>query len=119
MTFKKPFYVSPNGGSILCLDNTGERIYRACSSNHCTYTPDLHTAKSFLDTIENNQAKLLPSKNKEEKVPAQRKTTLKWNADGSLSSIDMARILARLGKGTLTECELSCGWGANPESINK
>ncbi len=114
MTFKKPLYVSPSGGSILCLDDICGRIYRACSSNHCTYTTDLHSAKSYLDKIENNQPKLLPSNSKGGKVPAQRKTTLKWNTDGSLSSIDMARILTRLGEGALTECELSCGWGAEP-----
>tara|TARA_B100000614_G_C14509631_1_gene477985 strand:- start:269 stop:460 length:192 start_codon:yes stop_codon:yes gene_type:complete len=40
--------------------------------------------------------------------PAQRKTTLKWNADGELSSIDMARIINTLSDVELKECELSC-----------
>ncbi len=38
----------------------------------------------------------------------QRKTTLKWNSDGELSSIDKARILQRLTNKDLTECKLSC-----------
>ena len=40
--------------------------------------------------------------------PAQRKTTFKWNADGELSSIDMARIINTLSDVELKECELSC-----------
>tara|TARA_B100000212_G_scaffold298459_1_gene242685 strand:- start:74 stop:265 length:192 start_codon:yes stop_codon:yes gene_type:complete len=40
--------------------------------------------------------------------PAQRKTTLKWNTDGELSSIDMARIINDLSVAELKECELSC-----------
>ncbi len=40
--------------------------------------------------------------------PRQRKTTLKWTADGELSAIDKARILERLTNKELTECELSC-----------
>ena len=39
---------------------------------------------------------------------AQRKTTLKWNANGELSSIDMARIINTLSDVELKECELSC-----------
>tara|TARA_Y100001968_G_scaffold202056_1_gene185529 strand:+ start:215 stop:406 length:192 start_codon:yes stop_codon:yes gene_type:complete len=39
-----------------------------------------------------------------------------WNADGSLSSIDMARILSHLEKTNLTECELSCNWGTSSYS---
>ena len=38
----------------------------------------------------------------------QRKTTLKWNPDGELSSIDKARILQKLTNRELTECELAC-----------
>ena len=72
---------------------------------------DLHSAKSFLEFIENNTFKSLPSGKKKDSIPFQRKTTLKWNADGSLSSIDMARILSRLEQTNLTECELSCMWG--------
>ena len=40
--------------------------------------------------------------------PAQRKTTLKWNSDGELSSIDMARIINALSDTELKECELAC-----------
>ena len=111
MPLRKPFHVTPQGGSILCLEGLAGRIFRACSANQCTYTGDLHSAKSFLDFIENKTIKLLPSGKKKEKIPFQRKTTLKWNEDGSLSSIDMARILSRLEKKQLTECDLSCEWG--------
>ena len=38
----------------------------------------------------------------------QRKTTLKWNIDGELSSIDMARIINALSVAELRECELAC-----------
>ena len=40
--------------------------------------------------------------------PAQRKTTLKWNKNGELSSIDMARIINVLSDTELKECELTC-----------
>ena len=40
--------------------------------------------------------------------PAQRKTTLKWNMNGELSSIDMARIINSLTETELKECELTC-----------
>ena len=39
---------------------------------------------------------------------AQRKTTLKWNTNGELSSIDMARIINALSEAELKECELTC-----------
>ena len=42
------------------------------------------------------------------KNPAQRKTTLKWNTNGELSSIDMARIINVLSVAELKECELTC-----------
>ena len=38
----------------------------------------------------------------------QRKTTLKWNVNGELSSIDMARVLEALSVKELSECELAC-----------
>ena len=41
------------------------------------------------------------------KIPQQRKTTLKWGANGELSALDMVRILDRLNDQELTECELS------------
>ena len=40
--------------------------------------------------------------------PAQRKTTLKWNRNGELSSIDMARIINDLSVRELKECKLAC-----------
>tara|TARA_B100000575_G_scaffold226389_1_gene187002 strand:- start:406 stop:597 length:192 start_codon:yes stop_codon:yes gene_type:complete len=40
--------------------------------------------------------------------PAQRKTTLKWNMNGDLSFIDMARIINLLSDPKLKECELTC-----------
>ena len=38
--------------------------------------------------------------------PAQRKTTLKWDENGELTSIDMARIIDRLTQPELNRCEL-------------
>ena len=38
----------------------------------------------------------------------QRKTTLKWNANGELSEIDMLRILEKLSNIDLNQCELTC-----------
>ena len=46
-------------------------------------------------------------KNKSTK-PAQRKTTLKWNTNGELSSIDMARIINDLSVKELKQCQLTC-----------
>ena len=43
----------------------------------------------------------------EKKISNQRKTTLKWQSDGELSSIDMARILDKLKKPELTMCDIS------------
>ena len=40
--------------------------------------------------------------------PAQRKTTLKWNTNGELSSIDMVRIINALSVTELQECTLTC-----------
>ena len=45
---------------------------------------------------------------KETKSTPQSKTTLKWNVNGELSSIDMARILEALSVKELTQCELAC-----------
>ena len=45
--------------------------------------------------------------NKSTNIP-QRKTTLKWNINGELSSIDMARIINSLSIAELRECELAC-----------
>ena len=40
------------------------------------------------------------------KIPQQRKTTLKWGANGELSALDMVRILDRLNDQDLTKCEI-------------
>ena len=45
--------------------------------------------------------------NKSTNIP-QRKTTLKWNINGELSSIDMARIINALSVAELRECKLAC-----------
>ncbi len=45
---------------------------------------------------------------KKSTTPSQRKTTLKWNINGELSSIDMARIIDVLSVKELSECELAC-----------
>ena len=118
MSLRKPFHVTEHGGSIHCIEGLSGRIFRACAANQCTYTGDLHSAKSYLDFIENNTVKFLQSSKNNDNIPFQRKTTLKWNSDGSLSSIDMARILSRLEKTNLTECELSCEWGTTSDKKN-
>ena len=46
-------------------------------------------------------------RNKSNNTP-QRKTTLKWNINGELSSIDMTRIINALSVAELKECKLSC-----------
>ena len=45
---------------------------------------------------------------KRTKNTPQRKTTLKWNVNGELSSIDMARISNDLSVKELSECEFAC-----------
>ena len=40
----------------------------------------------------------------------QRKTTLKWNANGELSEIDMLRILQKIQSSNLNQCELTCNY---------
>ena len=40
------------------------------------------------------------------KSPAQRKTTLKWDDNGDLTAVDMARIIDRLTTPELNRCEL-------------
>ena len=50
---------------------------------------------------------------------SQRKTTLKWNINGELSSIDMARIINSLSVKELSECELTCKRvGRDKKSLN-
>ena len=43
------------------------------------------------------------------KIPKQRKTTLKWKNNGDLSEIDMLRILDKLSQNELNSCDLTCG----------
>ena len=45
---------------------------------------------------------------KKSTTSSQRKTTLKWDINGELSSIDMARIIDVLSVKELSECELAC-----------
>ena len=53
------------------------------------------------------------------KNPPQRKTTLKWNKDGELSSIDMARIVNALSVIELKECQLACSrFSRNKNNLN-
>ena len=40
----------------------------------------------------------------------QRKTTLKWNANGELSEVDMLRILEKISSIDLNQCELTCDY---------
>ena len=40
----------------------------------------------------------------------QRKTTLKWNANGELSEIDMLRILEKISSDDLNQCDLTCDY---------
>ena len=42
------------------------------------------------------------------KYSPQRKTTLKWKSNGDLSEIDMLRILDRISRAELNQCELNC-----------
>ncbi|HGY5535979.1 MAG: hypothetical protein AB8A40_09555 [Prochlorococcus sp.] len=49
-----------------------------------------------------------PTPNKNDKPQAQRKTTYKWNSNGELSAVDMARVLERLTNPALTQCDLAC-----------
>ena len=53
---------------------------------------------------------------KKTKRTPQRKTTLKWNVNGELCSIDMARILEALSVKELSECELACN--KEPKKLN-
>jgi len=53
------------------------------------------------------------------KNPAQRKTTLKWDTNGELSSIDMARIINELSNTELKECKLTCNRASKNERTLK
>ncbi|KGG12008.1 MULTISPECIES: hypothetical protein [Prochlorococcus] len=99
-----PIYISPKGGSITCLHKGNKRIFQSCSADTCIYSRDLHSAKYELRNIE---SKLFIEPCRKKVVAAQRKTTLKWNNDGELSSIDKARVLSLLSENELTQCELN------------
>ena len=98
-------YISPQGGSIICFKGDSGRIFRSCSASRCVYTTDLHSAKVHLDNLEVRK-RLNPHQNAV--TALQRKTTLKWNSNGELSSVDMERVLHRLAHSELTECDLTC-----------
>ncbi len=105
MITTNPFYISAKGGSITCFRGDSGRVFRSCSRSCCVYSTDLHSAKAHLDNLEGVKNILSGNINK---IPAQRKTTLKWNSDGELSAVDMTRILDRLANSQLTECDLTC-----------
>ena len=100
-----PLFISTKGGSITCFIGDSGRVFRSCSGAHCLYSSDLHSAKAYLDSLESRNNVLIAQPSK---FSAQRKTTLKWNSDGELSAVDMARILDRLANPQLTSCELAC-----------
>ena len=52
MLFREPFHVTDHGGSIHCIEGVSGRIFRACFANQCTFTGNLHSAKSYLDFLE-------------------------------------------------------------------
>ena len=105
MISKNPLYISAQGGSITCFKGDSGRIFQSCLRSRCVYSADLHSAKAYLDNLE--LRKSLPAA-KNIDPPAQRKTTLKWTADGDLSAVDMARILDRISNPELTQCDLLC-----------
>ena len=100
-----PIYISATGGSITCLNVKNKRIFQSCTAQVCRYSKDLRSAKKQLENLEHT---LLLGPQKVLKVPAQRKTTLKWTSDGELSAVDMARILDRLTNPALNKCDLAC-----------
>ncbi len=115
MIKENPIFISSMGGSITCLRGDAGRIFRSCSRDRCVYSSDLHSAKAYLDNLEGKCNSLAEKPNN---VPPQRKTTLKWNSDGELSAIDMARILDRLANAQLTECDLACNLkGSSPDNL--
>ena len=100
-----PIYISPKGGSIICFKSGSRRVFQSCAGQLCKFSKDLRSAKEQLDSLETN---LLLSPASASDVPPQRKTTLKWKANGELSEVDKARILSLLDPSELTECELTC-----------
>ena len=100
-----PIYISPKGGSITCFSNKNKRVFQSCNLRVCRHSESLRSAKKQLKALESDSF-LLPQKVIKE--PLQRKTTLKWTSEGELSSVDMARILDRLTKPELSQCDLAC-----------
>ena len=100
-----PLYISPKGGSIICFSTDTKRLFQSCSTRQCSFSRNLHSAKKQLEKLESN---LLISSQQRKKVSPQRKTTLKWNANGELSAVDKARILDLLEPPELRECNLAC-----------
>ena len=100
-----PIYISPKGGSITCFSNKNKRVFQSCNLRVCRYSESLRSAKKQLKALESDFF-LLPQKVIKE--PLQRKTTLKWTSEGELSAVDMARILDRLTKPELSQCDLAC-----------
>ena len=47
-----------------------------------------------------------PESSLNKNISKQRKSTLKWNSNGELTSIDMTRVVANLSKPELTKCDL-------------
>ena len=85
------------------FSNKDKRFFQSCTLRVCRYSRNLRSAKKELDKLEAN---FFLAPQKVVKEPAQRKTTLKWNSDGELSAVDMARILDRLTKPELSQCDL-------------
>ena len=112
----KPLYISNSGGSIVCFRTKAGRLFRSCFSNRCIYSANLHAAKTNLDNLEYFN-RLNTQSNKY--FSAQRKTTLKWNSDGELSAVDMARILDRITNPELTQCDLACNIDASADKSMK
>ena len=100
-----PIYISPKGGSITCFSNKNKRVFQSCNLRVCRYSESLRAAKKQLNALELDFF-LLPQKDIKE--PPQRKTTLKWTTEGELSAVDMARILDKLTKPELSQCDLAC-----------
>ena len=78
-------------------------LFQSCTLRVCRYSRNLRSAKKELNKLEIN---FFLTPHKVVKEPAQCKTTLKWNSDGEPSSVDMARILDRLTKPELSQCDL-------------
>ena len=105
MVTTNPLFISSQGGSITSFKGDSGRIFQSCSRSSCVYSGDLPSAKAYLKNLE--KKKDLPTGIKE-KIPAQRKTTLKWSGDGELSAVDMTRILDGMATPELTKCDLAC-----------